>query len=294
MWWSPRYKEILGYEDDSGIQDLASRIHGDDRDWVIEAQNDHLERRLPYDVEYRLQTSAGDYRWFNDRGQAIWDRHGKAIRMSGAVRDIHDAKEAGLQSYTGPHDLRAPLGIIEGFRQAFLNLRADDGLDQGYVSDLASVAQPIARLAQDLTDLDRVMEATVEARPVNLTNIVRSVVRRLRRSMPERDVTFSLVRGQVVEGDPALLRLMMDNLLGNAWKFTADEPDARVEFGVTEIDRSTVHYVRDNGAGFDMADSDRLFELFQGISVKAFSVFPLISVGVEFPILRAGRASRRW
>ena len=267
VWWSPKYKELLRYQDqdESGLQDLASRIHPDDRDWVIKAQNDHLERRLPYDVEYRLQTALGDYRWFNDRGQAIWDRHGEAIRMSGAIRDVHDAKEAGLPSYTGPYDLLAPLAIIEGFKQAFLKQRTDDDGDHEYISDLASVAQPIARLAQDLSDLDSVMEATVEARPVNLTNIVRSVVRRLRRGMPEHEVTFSLVRGQVVEGDPTLLRLMMDNLLSNAWKFAADEPDARVEFGVTEVDGRTVHYVRDNGVGFDMVDSDRLFKLFQSI-----------------------------
>jgi PAS domain S-box-containing protein len=96
VWYSRRSKQLLGFTDDEFPNLLGSwesRLHPDDHDRVIEALMDHLERRKPYDVEYRLRTKSGEYRWFSARGQAIWDERGQPVRMSGSLRDITQAKE---------------------------------------------------------------------------------------------------------------------------------------------------------------------------------------------------------
>jgi PAS domain-containing protein len=111
VWWSPRLREMLNLSDpspDDTPRGWEARLHPDDHDRVIWALNDHLERGTPYDLEYRLSTESGEYRWYSDRGKAIRDGDGKAVRMSGALRDITDAKEAGTRDYTGQVNLRGP------------------------------------------------------------------------------------------------------------------------------------------------------------------------------------------
>ena len=96
VWYSPRTKQLLGFTDDEFPDVLASweaQLHPDDRNRVHTALADHIERRLPYDVEYRLRTKSGEYRWFSARGQAIWNERGVPIRMSGSLRDITKTKE---------------------------------------------------------------------------------------------------------------------------------------------------------------------------------------------------------
>ncbi len=104
VWWSPRFKELLGFRSDEFpdiLESWAARLHPEDKERVFEALTGHIERRLPYDVEYRLRTKRGEYRWFRARGQAVWDRDGRLVRMAGSLQDIHDrvfAKEALRQS----------------------------------------------------------------------------------------------------------------------------------------------------------------------------------------------------
>ena len=96
VWWSPRFKELLGFRDDEFpniLESWAARLHPEDKARVFEALTAHIDRRIPYDVEYRLRTKRGDYRWFRARGQAIWDQAGQMVRMAGSLRDIHDRKE---------------------------------------------------------------------------------------------------------------------------------------------------------------------------------------------------------
>ena len=95
VWFSPRFKELLGFSDDefpNVMGSWADRLHSDDRDRVFQAVTEHFEHRRPYDVEYRLRTKSGEYRWFNARGQGVWDEQGKIVRMSGALRDITQIK----------------------------------------------------------------------------------------------------------------------------------------------------------------------------------------------------------
>jgi PAS domain S-box-containing protein len=264
VWWSPRLREMLGYDqaEGGGLRGLEERLHPADRERVLSAIGDHLERRMPYDVEYRLRTGSGAYRWFWDRGQAIWDDESRPVRMSGSLRDITDSKEGGARGYPGSADLREPLEAIERFRQSLLDARANDqGADDAIIATRAAPAgRRVARLLDDLDTLSTAMDKELRREPVDLSAIARSEARKLRQSQPERKVALSVARDLAVDGDPDLLRLAIRHLLDNAWKFTSKRPEARIEVGATE---EAAFYVRDDGAGFDPAQSDRLFGLFQ-------------------------------
>ena len=274
VWWSPRFKELVGFrqqEQAGGVHGLESQLHPEDRERVQSALSDHLARQEPYDVEFRLRIGSGEYIWVSDRGQVMWDESGKAVRMSGSLRDITDVKEGTVGGRPGPYDLRTPLAIVEGFRQALLMGRATQQDTEGeeLVSHWQAAGRQVTQLTHDLETLSRVMDSPLRRRPVDLTAMARSVVRNLRGVRPKRKIAFSIAERMVVKGDPVLLRVLMENLLENAWKYTGTRRRARVEVRVAQRDGETVYHVRDNGAGFDMAHADRLFGLFQRLHSPA-------------------------
>ncbi|HZC19561.1 MAG TPA: CHASE domain-containing protein, partial [Rubrobacteraceae bacterium] len=172
-------------------------------------------------------------------------------------------------SYSVSHDLRAPLRSIDGFSQILLEDYADE-LDedgQDYLGRVRAATQRMGRLIDDLLSLSRVTRGTMNRERVNLSALAEEVAEGLREARPERAVMFSAQKGLEVWGDPRLLRVALENLIGNAWKFTEKEPEAQIEFGVDEElsrrGRIPVYYVRDNGAGFEMAYADKLFGAFQ-------------------------------
>ena len=268
VWWSPRLREMVGiaeHDNDGGLRGLEARLHPADRERVLSSLSDHLNRKAPYDIEYRLNTGLGDYRWFNDRGRAIWDESGKAVRMSGSLTDITDPKEGGSRGYPGSIDLRGPLTVVEDFRQALLEGRATDQDGDGsvIVTRATSASLRMAQLVDDLQTLSWAIDSDLRREPVNLASIARSVSRRLNKAEPERSVTFHISRNIEAEGDPRQLRVVMEHLIGNSWKYTGRHPSATIEVGATERDGAPAYYVRDDGAGFDMAQADKLFTLFQ-------------------------------
>jgi signal transduction histidine kinase len=172
-------------------------------------------------------------------------------------------------SYSVSHDLRAPLRSIDGFSQIILEDYADDFDEEGkdYLGRVRAASQRMGRLIDDLLGLSRVTRGNMERRRVDLNALAREVDGELREAKPERKVEFSVQKGLEVWGDSKLLRVALVNLIGNAWKFTEKEPEAKIEFGQDE-DLSwrghvPVYYVRDNGAGFEMAYADKLFGAFQ-------------------------------
>ena len=274
VWWSPRFKELVGFrqqEQAGGVHGLESQLHPEDRERVQSALNDHLAGQGPYDVEFRLRNGSGEYIWVSDRGQAMWDESGTAVRMSGSLRDVTDVKEGTVRGRPGAYDLRTPLAIVEGFRQALLMGRAtqQDGGGEELVSYWQAAGRQVTQLTHELETLSRVIDSPLRRRSVDLTAMARSVVRSLRGVRPKRKIAFSIAEHMVVKGDPGLLRVLMENLLENAWKYTGKRRRARVEVRVAQRDGETVYYVRDNGAGFDMADADRLFGLFQRLHPAA-------------------------
>ena len=168
-------------------------------------------------------------------------------------------------SYSVSHDLRGPLRSIDGFSQALLE---DYGavLDEharDYLRRVRVAAQEMGELIDGLLTLSRVERAGLSRSWVNVSEIARTIADELGRTQPERPVAFAIARGLTVEADGRLVRALLDNLIGNAWKFTGKTSSPRIEIGATEHGDGTVYFVRDNGAGFDMTYAEKLFRPFQ-------------------------------
>jgi PAS domain S-box-containing protein len=183
-------------------------------------------------------------------------------------------------SYSVSHDLRAPLRAIDGFSQALLE-DCEPQLDErgkDYLRRIRAATRRMGELIDDLLALSRVTRQEMRRERVDLSALARSVVAQLRRLEPARRVEVVIADGLEAEGDAHLLRLVLENLLGNAWKFTAREPEARIEFGALDEGGRTAFFVRDNGVGFDMAYAHKLFAPFQRL--HALSDFPGTGIGL--------------
>ena len=168
-------------------------------------------------------------------------------------------------AYSVSHDLRAPLRHIDGFSQLLLEHFTDqlDERGQGYLQRVHEAAVRMDKLIDDLLRLSRISRAEVQRAPVNLSGMVTSMARELRAAQPERRAEFVIQDNLVVTGDAPLLQTAMANLMNNAWKFTSHKEAARIEFGRTVVDGNEAYFLRDDGAGFDMAYAGKMFSPFQ-------------------------------
>ena len=173
-------------------------------------------------------------------------------------------KELEAFSYSVSHDLRAPLRHIEGFSQALLEDYGGKLDDKGreYVEKVITSGRRLSRLVNDLLKLASLTRGKLQVKPVDLSSIAREVAETLRGSEPKRKVELEIADGSAANADPLLIRAVLENLLGNAWKFTAKKKKAKIEFGVTESEGRQAYFVRDNGVGFDQAKADKLFAPF--------------------------------
>ncbi|MHB9022982.1 MAG: PAS domain S-box protein [Armatimonadota bacterium] len=189
-------------------------------------------------------------------------------------------KELEAFSYSVSHDLRAPLRSIDGFSNILMENYPDrlDERGKDYLTRVRTAAQRMARLIDDMLNLSRIGRAEMHWESVDLSEITALVVEDLRQRDPERQVDVEITPGVQVNGDPALLHIVLDNLLGNAWKFTSHRQQARIEFGMTTQDDELVYFVRDNGAGFDMSYADKLFTPFQRLHTE--EEFPGTGIGL--------------
>lgn len=163
------------------------------------------------------------------------------------------------------HDLRAPLRAMSGFGRILLE-DYGDGLDEAgrdYLRRIQEAGERMGAMIDDLLDLSRLSRREMGHEQVDLSALARGVADDLRRVDPGRRARFTIAEGLSVAGDVGLLRVVLENLLENAWKFTTKEPEALIEFGAVERGGETVYYVRDNGVGFDQAYADKLFVPFQ-------------------------------
>ena len=183
-------------------------------------------------------------------------------------------------SYSVSHDLRAPLRSIDGFSQALIE-DAGPSLTteaRGHLDRIRAAAQRMAQLIDDLLMLSRVSRTEMNRQQVDLTDLAVRIVGDLRGQSPERTVDSIIAAGMTVQGDPRLVRIALENLIGNAFKFTAGRDGACVEIGQTGASAPAVFYVRDNGAGFDPAYASRLFGPFQRL--HSASEFPGTGIGL--------------
>jgi PAS domain S-box-containing protein len=189
-------------------------------------------------------------------------------------------KELEAFSYSVSHDLRAPLRGIDGFSQALLEDYSNRLDDQGkqYLERVRFGAQRMAALIDDLLALSRLTRAELERQPLNLSEMARAVAQELCRQDATRQVDFVIAPGIQAHGDPRLMRTVLENLLGNAWKFSSRRSHARIEFGRTHVNGVGAFFVRDNGAGFDPSYAARLFGAFQRLHAAA--EFPGTGIGL--------------
>ena len=283
-YYNQRWYEYTGRpEGISGDESWTDVIHPDDQKECLARWHSATESGSAYEIEYRLRQKSGAYHWFLRRALPVRDSEGRITRWFGTCTNIDAAKhteevlrranaeadaanqELEAFSYSVAHDLRTPLRSIDGFSQAILEDNADQ-LDAEGKSNFARVraaAQRMAHLIDDLLGLSRLCRGELLREDVDLTRIARGIAERLRVSDPQRQVEIVVEEGLKVYGDAGLLTTVMENLLGNAWKFTSQRPKARIEVGLTSQRGLPAYFVRDNGAGFDMAYSGRLFGAFQ-------------------------------
>jgi PAS domain S-box-containing protein len=186
------------------------------------------------------------------------------LRENGVALEAAN-KELEAFSYSVSHDLRAPLRGIDGFSQALLEDYQDrldeDGRD--YLRRIRAGTQRMGHLIDDLLNLSRLTRGEMKIEPVDLSALAARLVQELRAGEPGRQVKVSIQDGLQATGDPGLLSAVLQNLISNAWKFTSRRAQAEIEVGKTTEGGKTAFYVKDNGAGFDMAYADKLFGAFQ-------------------------------
>jgi PAS domain S-box-containing protein len=183
-------------------------------------------------------------------------------------------------SYSISHDLAAPLRSIDGFPQILLEDYAEvlDHEGKDYLSRVRASSQHSGQLIDAPLKLSRMTRREIRRESVDLSLTAENIVQVLRISQPDRQAEFVIADGLSVDGDAWLLRIALENLLGNAWKFTGKSLPARIEFGAVEHEGTLAYFVRDNGAGFDMTYADKLFGAFQRL--HTIEEFPGTGIGL--------------
>lgn len=275
-------------------EDVLLRRHPEDRERVREAV-DRAESNLEdFHVEYRITWPDATLHWISSHGRIICSSEGAPIGLIGMTQDITERKiaeqlvqelneslerrvnertvelqaanhELEAFAYSVSHDLRAPLRSIDGFSQALLEDYSGqlDKTGTQYLERVRHASQRMSVLIDDLLGLSRVTRTEMRRQSVDISAIVQSVCDDLLATQPQREVEFIVQQSLWIHADPRLTRIMVENLLGNAWKYTGKNSTARIEFGQTENNGVPCYYVRDDGAGFDMEYGDRLFKPFQ-------------------------------
>jgi signal transduction histidine kinase len=205
-------------------------------------------------------------------------------------------KELEAFSYSVSHDLRAPLRIIDGFSRAIEEEQAArlDDTGKDYFRRVREAADRMGKLIEALLGLSRQMRGDINRVAVDMSGMARAAAEELSKTQPGRRTDFVIAEGITTAGDPVMLRVVIENLLGNAWKFTSRCDSARIEYGVVDCglrnsefgikaqeqceQGETVYFIRDNGAGFDMAYADKLFTAFQRLHPA--SEYPGIGIGL--------------
>ena len=248
-------------------------------------------------AEEPIKTANGQ-RWLHTKKVPILDDDGTPLYLLGISQDITDRKRADTElrrakdqaeraskeleafSYSVAHDLRAPLRGIDGFSQALIEEYADK-LDPGarrYLDRVRESAQRMALLIDDLLNLSKVTRSELTLRTVDLSALAATSVASLQRIDPRRNVTVAIEPNLSVEADPRMLAIALDNLFGNAWKFTSKTADARIDLSCVERNGKRTFAIRDNGAGFDMQYATKLFGVFQRLHSE--SEFPGTGIGL--------------
>ncbi|MDP2315700.1 MAG: response regulator [Pseudomonadota bacterium] len=297
LYLSRQVEPLLGFYATAWEEDpqlWARQLHPDDRARVAEEFRQAVASDAPFSTEYRMLAADGRVVWVRDEARVVHgglaDAHVQGVRLdvtdrrlaqealreanenlraqADALRKARDDAEFSSQELemfnsAVAHDLRAPLRSINGFSEALLLEHAAqlDLEGQDLLRRVIAAGVWMGQLIDDLLNLSHCTRSQMRQEPVNLGDMARSCLAQLAAAEPERRVQVRVAPGLLTRGDPRLLRAALENLLRNAWKFTSHHPAATIEVG---RDLATgAFYVRDDGAGFDMAYLPQLFQAFQ-------------------------------
>ena len=203
-------------------------------------------------------------------------------KLQETMKDLEVAyKELESFTYSVSHDLRSPLRAMSSFSQRLLDRYSGSMDEEGrdYLARISGAAQRMGELIEGLLTLSRATRAEIRRESVDLSSLAERIAKDLGRTHPERNVRFTIAEGLTVQGDPGLLRSVMENLLGNAWKFTSMREQAHIEFGAApQSDGKRAYFVRDNGIGFNMAHATKLFGVFERLHPE--KPFPGTGIGL--------------
>lgn len=291
--WSDQIEPLFGFkkgEFKKTYEAFLECVHPDDRQFVIDSVNDSLEKGEEYNIEHRIVWPDDSIHWVEETGDVIRDKKGKPVRMLGIVQDItewkntaekikklnenllkHAAelatvnKELEAFSYSVSHDLRAPLRSIDGFSQALLEDYEDELDEEGkdYLKRIINATQQMGLIIDELLKLSRITRRPLDEEKVNIANLSKSIIEKLKKQNPKRRVKINIDADLTTRGDKQLIQMALENLIGNAWKFTSKKKNAEIKVGKTKKDGKDAFFVKDNGAGFDMKYVDKLFIPFQ-------------------------------
>jgi PAS domain S-box-containing protein len=305
---------MTGYE---GPEDMITSVTDIDRQFYANPEDrirllntikdsDYIEN-----FEFLVRRKDGGVIWVLSNSRVIRDERGEIKAFEGIIQDINDRKRAEEEiqrlnaeleqrvidrtiqleaanreleafSYSVSHDLRAPLRSIDGFSQALLEEYEDKPLDNigmTYLERVRRATQHMGWLIDDMLKLSRITQSEFNRESVALSCMVRAIAETHQKNNPDRGVDVSVQEGIMVQGDPYLMRIALENLIDNAWKFTGKEAHPRIEFGTTvREDGETACFIRDNGAGFDMAYVGKLFGAFQRLHTT--DEFPGTGIGL--------------
>lgn len=251
--------ESRGGVTEQDAQGRALRVLGTNID-ITHRKNAELVLR---ERDAQLRESTAEIRKLNAELEQRVEQRTRAL--AAANRELESF------SYSVSHDLRAPLRTIDGFSQILLQEYADllDSTGRGYLERVRAGSQRMAQLIDDLLELARVTRRDLQIRHCDLTTLCSEIAREIQNTDPARKIRLSIADGMAVMADPGLLRIALDNLLRNAWKFTSLKPDAAIEIGQIAGDTGPTYFVRDNGVGFDMTYVNKLFGAFQRLHSEA-------------------------
>jgi PAS domain S-box-containing protein len=309
---SLKIQTILGYELNNVLgSSILDLIPSNQREDVEKELTDLAQRQEAFvGAEQYFENSDGNIAIFETSGIPLFTNNGIFQGYRGISKDITERKKSERQiarmndeleykviertkmlqiankeleafSYSVSHDLRAPLRSIDGFSQALIEDYGDtlDSTATNYLSRVRSAAQRMSTLIDDMIKLAKVSRTELSKKRINLADIAESISTSLADMDPDRDAQFIIKPNLYVMGDENLMKVVLQNLLENAWKFTSKEEKTRIEVGSKSVDNQTVYFVQDNGAGFDMNYTKKLFTPFQRLHKE--TDFPGTGIGLS-------------
>lgn len=290
-WWSPKFYALLGYKNneiEAKLENFEKLLHPEDKERTFALVEKHFQKKTPFEIEYRLKTKSGEYKWFLGNGQAEWDENNNPIRMVGSIIDIDDKKKAETLAserteqlkeknkeleefvFVASHDLQEPVRTISGFVDLFTDSYKDKLDDDGLqcLNFIKGATERSKDLVRDLLDYSR-LGNQIKTTEIDLNKLLKDVKVDLFAKISEKGATIESGKLPTIKGLRTEMRLLFQNLIGNAIKFgKADEPPV-VKITCEQKDDNWLFKVSDNGIGFNSKHTETVFVLFRQLNSKS-------------------------